>query len=86
MKLTEQMPLVAETCDILGQKIVQELREQNGCVLAKDTGMGNATKLFHTFSTEGLKFSQMGNTNDGSINQSKYINGQNIVLNQGWSL
>ena len=65
--LSLKVILVTGACGLLGQQIVQEIVEQNGYVLATDTNIEKATKLFHALPSKQLKFTPMDITDSDSI-------------------
>ena len=67
--LSSKVILVTGACGLLGQQIVQEIIEQNGCVLATDTDTEKAKKLFQTLPSEQITFSPMDITDADSIDQ-----------------
>jgi len=67
--LSSKVILVTGACGLLGQQIVREIIEQNGCVLATDTNTDKATKLFNVLSSKQVKFTQMDITDVDSIDR-----------------
>jgi len=67
--LSSKVVLVAGACGLLGQQIVREIVEQNGCVLATDIDAEKAKNLFQSLPSEQVHFAPMDITDADSIDK-----------------
>ena len=66
---SSKLVLVAGACGLLGQQIVRDIVEQNGCVLATDIDAEKAKILFQSLPSEQVHFAPMDITDADSIDK-----------------
>ena len=67
--LSSKVILVTGACGLLGQQIVREIVEQNGCVLATDTDTDKAKSLFRALPSEQVQFLPIDITDAESVDR-----------------
>ena len=67
--LSSKVILVTGACGLLGQQIVREIVEQNGCVIATDTDTDKAKILFQSLPPEQIQFVPMDIIDSDSTDQ-----------------
>jgi NAD(P)-dependent dehydrogenase (short-subunit alcohol dehydrogenase family) len=67
--LKSKVVLVSGACGLLGNQFVQDIVNQNSCVLATDTNTDKATKLFHALPSKQVQFTPMDITDADSIDR-----------------